>query len=283
MALQKGHPRSPGEALYTPSLRENLFEPLCDDATREYAQGDGTPLKGKNGCLPHLWALHNSDAIAANVFHYWKIRDPGRVSHFLDAPVGTASIHFERKFQILPRGTKPNIDVALRFAPGAELDWVGIESKMVETYPATRRKLFDEKYFAAGATWWAGLDNTRLLAESFRGDGGKTEEVNRHLDRGQLIKHVLGLRNACRIAGTDPSRVMLMYFWFDVDSPEARRHEEEVAAFAPVLASDGVRFRAMTWQTVIGHVAEREQDRHPEYVAYLRTRYLPDSAPHSGA
>jgi len=257
-------------------LCENLYEPLCAEATRDYEQGDGTPSKAKNGYLAHLWALYNSDAIAANVFNYWKTRDPGRMSVYLDVRSDIIeSIQFERKFQILPQGTKPNIDVAIRCASGGEFDWIGIESKMVETYPAKRRKLFDEKYFAPGGTWWDGLPETRRLAESFRGDGSKTAPINRHLDRGQLIKHILGLRNACRKTGNDPSRIMLIYMWFDVDSPEARRHDQEVSEFAAVLTGDGVRFRSSTWQTLIKHLVEGEEETHPAYTAYLRDRYLP--------
>lgn len=273
--LQKGNPKSRGDAYYTTSLGDNLFEPLCREAEIEYEQGDGTPLKSKNGSLPHLWALHNSDAIAVNVFHYWKTRSPATVARYLGIPEkGIESIHFEQKFQILPSGTKPNIDVAIRYCPNSELAWVGIESKMVETYPAVPRKLFDDKYFVVPAQWWTGLDATRRLAESFRGDGKKTETERHHLDRGQLIKHVLGLRSACRESNTDLCKVMLIYLWFDVDSSEAREHEKELAALADVLARDGVQFRAITWQELIGAMSESEREKHTEYVAYLCERYV---------
>lgn len=276
--LQKGNPKSIGDAYYTTCLRDNLLEPLCEEADLEYQQGDGTPLKSKNGSLPHLWALHNSDAIAVNVFHYWKTRSPATVARYLHIPEkGIASIHFERKFQILPSGTKPNIDVAIRYCPNSELAWVGIESKMVETYPSIRRKLFDEKYFGASAQWWAGLDATRRLAESFRGDGGKAETTQRHLDRGQLVKHLLGLRCACREMNANPKRVMLIYLWFDADSQEARQHEEEIRQFAAVLKTDSVEFRAMTWQSLIHAISLGERERHTDYVTYLRDRYLGES------
>jgi hypothetical protein len=149
--LQKGNPRSAEEPLYTQSLNENLFEPLSAEARMEFEQGDGTPLMAKNGSLPHLWALHNSDAIAVNVFGYWKARDCHRIARYLNIPRdGIMGLSFEQKFRILPQGTKPNIDVAIQYQPGSEVDWVGIEAKLTETYPAKRRKLFDEKYFATG-------------------------------------------------------------------------------------------------------------------------------------
>lgn len=274
LRLQKGNPKSAEEAMYTHTLSDNLFEPLSREATTEFEQGDGTPLQAKNDTLPHLWALHNSDAIAANVFDYWKSRDCSQVVQYLDIPAdGVIGLTFEQKFRILPQGTTPNIDVAIKYKPESEFEWVGIESKLTETYPAKRRNLFDEKYFAPGC-WWDGIHNTRQLAESFRGDGKKTEAIKRHLNRGQLIKHVLGLRNACRLNQTDPSRVKLIYLWYDVDSPEARSHQQEVQEFAEVLARDEVQFSAMTWQSLINRIAEGEREHHPNYVEYLSVRYL---------
>jgi len=277
--LQKGSAKSAKSSnaiLYTHSLHENLFEKLSAEVTKEFEQGDGRPLMGKKGSLPHFWALHNSDAIAANVFCYWKARDCSRVAHYLNIPKdGLANLTFEQKFRILPHGNKtaPNIDVAIQYAPGCVLDWVGIECKLTETYPAKRRHFFDEKYFVPGR-WWDGLPGTRRLAESFRGDGRKTETTKRHLDRGQLIKHVLGLRNACRLKQTDPCRIKLIYLWYDVGLPEARLHEQEVEAFAAVLGRDGVQFQAMTWQHLIRALVEGEREQHPNYVDYLARRYL---------
>lgn len=272
--LQKGNPRSAEEPLYTMSLNENLFEPLSPEATLEFEQGDGTPLMAKSGTLPHLWALHNSDAIAVNVFGYWKSRDCSQVAQYMGIPCdGIAGLSFEQKFRILPKGTKPNIDVAIKYRPGSEVDWVGIEAKLTETYPAKRRKLFDEKYFVTGG-WWDGLPATRRLAESFRGDGNNTERTKRHLDRGQLIKHILGLRSSCRLRQCDPCRVRLVYLWYNVDSPEARRHQQEVEEFSAVLASDGVAFQAMTWQQLIQRIVNGEMEQHPSYAAYLEHRYL---------
>lgn len=273
--LVKGSPATKEPPLYVRALKDNLFEPLSPESHREYEQGSGTPLASKDGCLPHLHATHNSDAIAANVFHYWKTRNPSRMAYYLE--MGTRSpriptVHFEQKFPILSRGTPPNIDVAIRHQNGCCCDWLGIESKLTETYPAERRKLFDHKYFDSAVNW-DGLEQTKKLAESFRGDGKQQEQTKRHLDRGQLIKHLLGLRNSYRQHG-DPQHARLVYLWYDVGTEESRKHQLELKEFAAHLQNDKVRFQAMTWQDLISRIAEGERANHGQYVEYLLDRYL---------
>jgi len=273
--LVKGSPGTKKPLLYVEKLDDNLFEPLCPEARLEYEHGNGTPLAGKNGRLPHLHAVHNSDALAANVFHYWKMREPSRVARYLDVGAKepmSPSIHFEKKFHILPR-TPPNIDVAIRHQNGCCCDWVGIESKFVETYPAKRRKLFDDEYFGPSVCW-SGLTTTRELAESFRGNGKEFEATEKHLDRGQLIKHLLGLQRRYREQGSDPKRARLVYLWYHVDTEESHRLQQEVVEFNRVLQSDGVLFKAMTWQELISRIVEAERANHGCYVEYLRDRYL---------
>lgn len=276
ISLQPGNPRSSGPALYTYSLEANLFEQLGTAATEEFRQGDGSALSGKRGSRPHLWALHSSDALTVNVFNYWKKRNCAQMARYLDLPGdGAVDMHFEKKFPILSSGSKPpNIDVAIKFAPGFPCPWAGIECKFGEVYPAKRRKLFDEKYFAPGTQSWEGLRHTRKLAETFKGDGRIREKTARHLDRGQLIKHLLGLRNWCRSNNTDPSGIVLIYLWYDADSVEARLHEEEVSNFAETLKSDNVNFKHMTWQALITRVVEKASDGDCDYAAYLKDRYL---------
>jgi hypothetical protein len=72
----------------------------------------------------------------------------------------------------------------------------------------------------------------------------------------------------------DPCRIRLIYLWYDVDSPEARRHQQEVEEFSAVLANDGVQFQAMTWQQLIRRFVDGERELHPSYTGYLERRYL---------
>ena len=179
------------------------------------------------------------------------MRHPSRVACYLD--MGThrptsPSIHFEKKFRILPSaGTCPNIDVAIRHENGRCCEWMGIESKFTETYPAKPQKFFDDKYFGPQVCW-CGLGATRKLAETFRGSGKKLQTQKTHLDRGQLIKHLLGMRQCYARQSAHAPHLRLVYLWYNVGTEESCKHQREVECFADVLKDDGVFFQAMTWQ-----------------------------------
>ncbi len=178
---------------------------------------------------------------------------------------------------IQPQWRPPNVDVALEYQSNRELDWVGIESKFREPYPASRHRLIDHKYLAQSVLW-DGLPETRRLAGSICGEDSGKEREKSHLYRGQLIKHLLGMRRNRVDNKKDARRVMLVYLWYEVPSDESDAHQREINDFGSILCKDNVLFKAMTWQDLIEKLALRSGDDHGDYHKYLKERYVDSMA-----
>jgi hypothetical protein len=91
----------------------------------------------------------------------------------------------------------------------------------------------------------------------------------KHLDGGQLLKHLLGL------ARQDAGRpVLLVYLWFDPGGAAASSHRAEIARFRQDIAMgrDEVRFHALTVQELVARLRQSSGvDR--GYAQYLHDRY----------
>jgi hypothetical protein len=249
---------------YTKKLEDNLFDNTLDPQTRkEYQKGKGHELEGKRA---HMKALHSSSALVVNVFDYWRCQDMIQDMAGCCGVEGVVSgMQFEKTHPI--KGvtrTPPHLDV--EFAGRTPL---AIESKFTETYHRTTRR--DDKdthldKYLEHPELWNGISRVRALAESIVGQSGSRTDFE-YLDVPQLIKHILGLW------GCYGSSFCLLYLWYKVNSPEANRHEGELARFS-TGAKDEISFRAMTYQNLfsrIRHVLNVDS----AYIEYLEKRYFP--------
>jgi hypothetical protein len=91
------------------------------------------------------------------------------------------------------------------------------------------------------------------------------------LDVAQLLKHLLAL---ARKFGTDCS---LCCLWFELPVASAKEHRQELQDFGAYLGADAVKFMAVTYQELFARMAPLVESEHPEYIAYLRDRYMNDS------
>ena len=252
------------EGSYTKSVEDNIFNHELHPYTkREYEKGKGRELEGKRA---HMKALYSSSALVVNVFDYWRrqnrIQDIGR---YCGAEGVISGMEFEKTHPIKGMDrTPPHLDV--EFTGPIPL---AIESKFTETYHRKTRR--DNKnthldLYLEHRDIWNGISKVRALAESIvRQSGARTDFE--YLDVPQLIKHILGLR------GSYGGSFCLLYLWYKVNSPEANRHEEELARFSTSV-KDEINFRTITYQELfnrIRHLADVDST----YIEYLEQRYFP--------
>ncbi len=271
LGLVPGSDKS-SQCLYVRKAVRNLFMPLADRSFTDYQNGHGAPLRWRRKARPKICSLVSSDAITANVFDYLWQTSPGILTESLSLPPDPVTFNFERQFPFVPNSKRcPNVDAAFGYSSASPVHWVGIEAKLTEPFPATRRKLFSNTYLQTNE-WWSGLDALKSLASTFAGDGYL--KVDSHLDRGQLIKHILGMAADSRKNGGGASRVKLIYLWYNVGTIESQIHQQELDDFKEVVDRTDARFESMTWQTLIQRVVEKCGNTHQPYVEYIKKRYL---------
>ena len=254
------------EGCYTKSVEDNIFNHELHPVTRkEYERGKGHELEGKRA---HMKALHSSSALVVNVFDYWRrenrIQD---IARCCGAEGVISGMEFEKTHPIKGVGrTPPHLDV--EFTGTIPM---GIESKFTETYHRkTRRDNKDTHlhvYLRRGDIW-DGIPRVRALAESIIQQSGARTNFE-YLDVPQLIKHILGLK------GSYGGSFGLLYLWYKVNSPEANRHEEELARFSTSV-KDEINFRTMTYQDLF-HRIRHLPDVDSAYIEYLEQQYFPVS------
>jgi hypothetical protein len=246
---------------YTLRLEDNLFQPLNESTRAELAAGAGDEL-GANGRRGKMRALHASSALAVNVFDYWRGRACEPLARALGVEGAIDDIQFERTFPTGMQGTPPHLDVTLTFDDGRV---IAVESKFLEPYPGRAHpRPFRNTYFPEGAgRWIAGaLPACQKIAEALRAG----ETIYLHLDAQQLLKHALGLANAVG------DRYALWYVWYDVGGEDGERHRREIAEFSGCVDAS-LRFRATSYQDMIGRLADECGPPYNEYISYLRQRY----------
>lgn len=249
---------------YTERFEDNVFGDELYPATRaEYEKGKGHELEGVKA---HMKALHSSSALVVNVFDYW--RRIGRIQDIAKccgAEGAVTDMEFEKTHPIrgLERRTPPHLDVEF----GGPMP-LSIESKFTETYHRKTRRSNDSTHlhcYVGLGDLWDSLPGLKAIAENIvRQSGGRTEWE--YLDVPQLIKHILGLN--CAYDG----HFSFLYLWYRIDSPEATRHEEELAKFSHALGEE-VGFRTMTYQQLF-HRIKRVPDVDLSYLQYLEQRYF---------
>jgi hypothetical protein len=132
------------------------------------------------------------------------------------------------------KGRVPNLDVV------AELpdEVVAVESKCTEHLGVKGAKFSPRVVERVGElahpTWLARMNDVRA------------DTVRRHLDRAQLLKHYLGIKNCF----TATPAMLLYVFWEPrnwAEFDECVEHRAEVTAFARGLADPLVRFQAQSY------------------------------------
>jgi len=255
-----------GQPAYTSTLEENLFEPLSEEARREYEQGQGQELR------QNMRAVHSSSALACNLFHYWKSRGQSvPIAEACGLPGDNAvSIRFEAQHPIadeLDRSVfpyDPNPDVEFLYAPGQKVKAAAVECKFGEPY-GTRGHGGIKRAYLEQPNLWEGLPHCCDLATRLSPDDAEF----RHLHAAQLLKHLLGFKHAYGLG-----RFILAYLWYDVPGGEGWQHRQEVERFAGIVRQDGIDFRAVTYQEVFLHLARHRRDGNAAHVDYLAERYL---------
>ena len=258
-----------GRPTYTPTLDENLFQPLLSDVRDSFSAGDGGEL-GDSKLPGKIQAVHSSSALGVNIFQYWKSISEVSV---IAAACGLCrkgsdvsfDIHFEEKFPINDSfGFHPNIDVVIHNKSAAKFQRFAIECKFSEAYGGRKHGGLKKKYLECHDVW-DDIPELRWFSKRISPDDNKFK----HLHPAQLIKHVLGLK---RQFGRNGFR--LLYLWYDVPGEEGKCHRDEVTEFASVAKSDGIKFHSITYQKLIAKMAKDLRQSHGDYIKYMTERYL---------
>ncbi|MFH1419877.1 MAG: hypothetical protein ABII12_16510 [Planctomycetota bacterium] len=250
----------------------NLFQPLSNEAVAEYERADGAELKAEGGA-PKFHSLWSSSALAVNFFHYWRSQkdktpickacgiSAAKVESMqCEAQLPIAENVNRKKF---PRD--PNLDVLISYDSGKSPRMTGIECKFSEAYAGRGHGGMREAYLE-DASLWTDLQNCRKLARSISpNDTGFS-----HLHPAQLLKHILGLKHKCG----SKTKFCLLYLWYDVPFDAGAAHRREIEKFRKTVVSDGINFKAVTYQEVILSLARNYGSAHAGYVDYLAERYL---------
>ena len=258
-----------GRPSYTPTLDENLFQPLLQDVRDSFSAGDGGEL-GDSKMPGKMQAVHSSSALGVNIFQYWKSISQIPI---IAAACGLCrkgsdvsfDIQFEEKFPMDRRFRfSPNIDAVIHNKPSAQFKVFGVECKFSEAYGGHKHGGLKEKYLQLDNVW-ADIPTLRRFAEKISPEDGDFH----HLHPAQLIKHVLGLKRTFGLNG-----FRLLYLWYDVPGEEGKCHRDEVNEFASVAKTDGIRFHSMTYQELIAGMARNLRPGHGDYIQYMTERYL---------
>lgn len=248
---------------YLTSLVDNLREALSRGALTDFERGSGRELKDRGIKPPRMQALRSSAALSANVFDYWRSRDPYPLQYSLHLRDRITRVSFEENFPTGAGGNPPNVDVLLRLEND---QYVAIESKFTEWLTPRDRSL-EPKYFPTGEGLWSlqSLPNCQAVADTLREPGAFN-----HLDVPGMLKHVLGL-------ATKTGLYEIYYIYFDWKSPEGEAHTEELARFTKAIGEE-IRFRTMTYQELFLRLAHGTRPSDAEYMDYLTARYSQTSS-----
>lgn len=259
-----------GRRAYTPTLEQNLFMPLSEDAKESFGRGNGNEIVGEPNRPAKMQAVHSSSAIGVNVFQYWaeihQVPVIAAACGFCKAGnTSPEKIVFEDKYPV--KGVKripPNIDVVIHNSENSRYKRFAIECKFSEAY-GSRHKNGIKRAYLDVEELWEDIPALHKLARKLCPENKKYK----HLDAAQLIKHTLGLKSAFGKQG-----FKLLYLRYDVLGKEGADHREEIDAFTEIAKADGVRFMSLSYQELIVRLVDGNWQTHEEYVKYLTGRYL---------
>lgn len=256
-----------GRSLYTKERNRNFYQPLLKEIERQFNQADGNELfYSSKGDLPKIHAVHSSSALVVNLFAYW-FHNP--------IPIAAACrlcssrtrrpmiMEFEVKLPIrddFPRA--PNIDVLFRVEDDPRFQAFAVESKFSEPFTGRSHGGLNPAYLDQDL--WVNLSNLRQFATQL----SQRYHIFKYLHAAQLLKHILGLRNAFG------KRFKLLYLYYDAFGQEGAMHQEEIMRFRQVARLDRVWFYALSHQELINHLADHYRDSHQKYIHYITSRYF---------
>jgi hypothetical protein len=265
-----GSKGSRGRRAYTKTLDENLFESMEPFVADCFAGGDGNEINGTSDSPAKMQAVHSSSAIGVNIFQYWQKIDlipiiAGECGFCRKGSEVSHKIVFEDKYPIDKRFQfSPNIDVVFHNSDSSPYKRFAIECKFSEAYGSQKHGGIKPAYFEVEEIW-DNIPHTHKLAKSISPDDEKFE----YLHVAQLIKHILGLKNACGKSG-----FRLLYLWYDVLGYDGSRHRDEIGEFTQIVKLDGVKFHALSYQELISRLAIDYRQDHKKYISYITNRYL---------
>jgi hypothetical protein len=261
-----------GFPAYTQKLDDNLFEPLVSDVINDLSKGDGGEILSKNNFPAKANAVHSSSALGINMFHYWKTS--GKIDNIAHACGLCAKqnkmqtdIRFEQKFIISKTFQKcPNLDVVIENNENDQYKIYAIECKFSEAYSPRKHGGIDPKYFRSDIMpLWNDISNIYDLAKTISPDDNEFK----FLHPGQLIKHILGLKNKF---GKKDFR--LLYLWYDVLGKEGYVHRTEIEKFSAYTNADEVKFSSISYQELITSLAKNYYETNEKFIDYMTGRYL---------
>ncbi len=259
-----------GREAYTTVLQDNLFQDLHPETKAEIDNGDGGELNGTPTSAAKMSAVHSSSAIGVNVFDYWKDKNIPQLAALLglcrEDNHSAQEIHFEQKFKISSKFSfDPNIDVVIQNDPESKIKAFGIECKFSEAYGSRVHPGLKEAYLTDIPEQWTGIPTLFEFAKTISPD----DEKFKYLHPAQLVKHILGLKNAY---GKDGFR--LLYLWYDVLGSEGEAHRNEIERFKAIAKADGILFHEISYQELIVKMHSSCYEGNEAYLDYLSGRYL---------
>jgi hypothetical protein len=211
-------------------------------------------------------ALHSSSALVLNFFEYWQEQGVSEIARACGAAELMTRMSFEVRHPSLIGGMPLYADVEFQ---GENTCPLAIKSRFTETYRRDANRRRAEPYWPHFGLW-SKLPRCHKLARRIWGEE-RARSSYVYLDAPQLLKEILGLS-----ASFGPKAFQLLYLWYDVPSPEARTHRDEIEEFIGCLRGE-VRLRQMSYQQLFGAVRVLPGAK-AEYISYLAGRYFPDSA-----
>lgn len=260
-----------GDAVYTISLNDNLFEPLMSDTRSSLESGDGNELIAPAGALPKIHALHSSSALGINMFQYWKrinrVKDIAAACGLCSmANEGVMDMRFEEKLIIDPGFDKaPNIDIVIIPPENSRFKIYAIESKFSEPYREGSDHGLKPKYLNLNPDPWQAIPNLYALAQKI----SPSDNIFHHLHAAQLIKHILGLKQKF-----SKHQFRLLYVYYDVFGEQGCVHRKEIDAFKTATDADGIHFHALSYQELIIRLIDQFYPGNENYMDYISNRYL---------
>lgn len=242
---------------YTLKLDDNLYQPLSPNTISEFRSGGGDEF-GTGNQRGKMQALHSSSSLVCNVFEYWREQNADDIAIACGAERGISELRFEKANPTGLRGTAPHLDV--QFTGPGKIP-LAVESKFTEPYYHTTTSNFPKPYFNKYGLWNDFPRCERLARKIY-----EKQITFSRLDAAQLLKHILGLKKAF------PSGFKLLYLWYEIPSPEAILHINEIQLFEEYVNTD-VDFRHMTYQDLF-KVIKKIPNTDEAYIAYLAERYF---------
>lgn len=206
-------------------------------------------------------SLESSAALAVNAFG-WFLERASLLPPFppladLDWPARQVSVERQMRFP-WAGGRHPWLDAAVE----TDGHLIGVESKRFEPFRDTKTVNLSEAYDRD--VWGDQMAPFANMRDQLR-----TSAVQyAHLDAAQLVKHAFGLVTEGRRIGKAP---VLLYLYAEparrghlhISADSLKRHRQEIAEFAAMVAGAEVRFAACSyreWFTVWGDQTVRHAD-----------------------